>query len=168
MRPTKNHFFDSMSFHVEGLDEWHCISGIKAEFPDRVKGTTITYTPLEKIQLWAGDGYVLTLKFSWTAPSLPTGAQATIRQKSYLHIASDKLRPLDDFDLVAGNMRNLICFAVDENVSIHDIEARSSLILDPTTSDEKRQQGVQVVAESIRFQKTPPNAECAPPNSAPA
>jgi hypothetical protein len=55
-------------------------------------------------------------------------------------------------------MRDLLCFAVDENVSVHDIEARSSLILDPTSSLRKPKD-IKVLFESIRFQKTLPRIE---------
>ena len=94
-------------------------------------------------------------QFGATLAALYTTTKASISQKSYLVVTSERQRPLEDFLSVAAKLRSLLCIAVDENVSLQDVEARSSSILVPG-GKRRTEQRIRVIFESIRFENTPP------------
>ena len=77
--------FNTLTFSVEGIDEWVGISGINVDYQLEEHTSTISYQPPENIPLNLGNGMQLSITFGWTAPGFPIIKEARISQKTYLN-----------------------------------------------------------------------------------
>ena len=89
--------FNTLTFSVEGIDEWVGISGINVDHYSEERTATISYQPPEDISLNLGNGMQLLIIFGWTLPGFPIIKEARITQKAYLELVSQEARELDDF-----------------------------------------------------------------------
>lgn len=117
--------FNTFSFSVEGLDEWLNISGIKVENDWSNKTASINYIPPEEEAFSLGNGMQLKFSFKWTLPGSPIITEAKITQKAYIKLISEHPKSLSDFMDLSHKIINLLCFAMDETVSIRDVSATS-------------------------------------------
>ena len=117
--------FNSVTFSVEGIDEWIGISGINVDYQFEESAATISYQLPENIPLNLGDGMQLLITFHWTPPGFPVIKEARISQKTYLELVSENERELDDFISVVHKITNFLCFAIDQTVSLDSMEATS-------------------------------------------
>ena len=60
--------FNTLTFSVEGIDEWVGISGISVEHHFEERTATISYQPPEDISLNLDNGMQLLITFHWTLP----------------------------------------------------------------------------------------------------
>ena len=116
--------FNSITFSVEGLDEWVRISGIKVDYQYEERAVTISYQQPATVSLNLGNGMQLSIIFSWRAPKSPI-KEARIIQKTYFKLFSQKARKLDDFTSIAHQITTLLCFAMDQTVSLDSMSATS-------------------------------------------
>ncbi|KIR18137.1 hypothetical protein PFLU4_15260 [Pseudomonas fluorescens] len=118
--------FNTFSFSVDCLDEWVGISGINVD-SDWVTGTaTINYSPPEEKIFFLDNGMKLEIGFSYTLPGYPNITEAKIAQRAYFRLVSEELRDLSEFRTVAFKITNLMCFAVDEIVTLKNVTATST------------------------------------------
>ena len=115
--------FNSVTFSVEGLDEWVRISGINVELHFEESAATISYQLPEDISINLDNGMQLLITFGWTPPGFPVIKEATINQKTYFKLISQKRRELKEFTSVAHKITNFLCFAIDKTVSLDSVEA---------------------------------------------
>ncbi|OIR01503.1 hypothetical protein GALL_164040 [mine drainage metagenome] len=151
---------ESLSFGIEGLDQWHHLSGIRVAHDFKKKSATVTYLPQRNVLLWAADGFTLELTFAWSLPWGCEGRKATISERSRFRLSSDRPRPLDDFIIVAHQLVTMLCIATSETVAIVDVIG--SLPAPPVngdSSEEPEQQQCAIYYESIPFSKTVPKIE---------
>lgn len=120
--------FNTFSFSVDCLDEWVGISGINVD-NDWDNGTaTISYNPPEKISIELDNGMTLKICFAYTLPGFPILTEAKITQRAYFRLESEGLRDLSDFTSIAFKITNLMCFSIDEIVTLKNVSATSSEI----------------------------------------
>jgi hypothetical protein len=147
--------FEAFQFSIEGLDEWHSITGItvKREEPP----VEILYDPPKSKTLWEADGISLALVFGWQGPSWPTITRATISQSSKFRLSGRELLGLDDFSAIAHRLVHFLCLATNETVSIRDVTAYCP---NQTLPDGTKHQHVASVYYSSRsFSETPPKID---------
>ena len=125
--------FNTLTFSVEGIDEWVGISGISFEPHFEESTATISYQRPEDISINLDNGMRLLITFHWTPPGFPVIKEATISQKTYFTLISQKGRELDDisqegrelddFISVVRKITHFLCFAMDKTVSLDSMEA---------------------------------------------
>ena len=117
--------FNTLTFSVEGIDEWVGISGISAERPFE-ESPAISYQRPEDISINLDNGMRLLITFDGIPPRLPIIKEGKISQKTYFQLVSEEereLRKLKEFTSVAHKITNFLCFAIDKTVSLDSMEA---------------------------------------------
>lgn len=120
--------FNTLSFSVDCLDEWVGISGIAVDSDWKSKTATINYNPPENISFPLNNGMNLEICFAYTLPGFPNLTEAKISQRVYFKLKSENLLDLSSFTEVAFKLTNLMCFAMDETVSMKNLKATTSEI----------------------------------------
>ena len=108
--------FDTLTFSVEGIDEWVGISGIKDEYQFEEHAATILYKLPKNIVLKLDSGMELSIVFAWKPQSLLNKREAGVTQKIYFHLVSQDARELEEFISIANKLTTFLCFAVNEVV----------------------------------------------------
>lgn len=144
--------FNSFSFSVDRLAEWVGISGIHVEQDWKNITANISYNIPEQIKFGLDNGMEVEINFNCTFPSIPHITEAKITQKTYFTLKSEESRELNDFIIIASKITNLMCFAMDEVVTIKNVSATSSKKLNnlnyPTT--------IKLFYQAIPFTETVP------------
>ena len=124
--PDEELLFNALKFSVEGIDEWVHISGFSFTLPTNPKdrSASITYQCPDKITFSLCNNMELSILFNWSFSESP-GKKAAITQKAYFRLSADEKKPLRDFTLAAYKITTLLCFAIDQTVSIEDLEVTS-------------------------------------------
>ena len=81
-----NLHFNTLTFSIEGIDEWVGISGIKVDPQYEERALTISYNQPEKIVLNLNNGMQLLITFAPTFPGFPAAKKAEVTQKTYFKI----------------------------------------------------------------------------------
>ena len=118
--------FNSVTFSVEGLDEWIGISGINVDYQLEEHTSTISYQPPEDVPFNLDNGMQLSVTFGWTAPGGYPIKEAGVSQKAYFELASQKALELDDFISVVRKITHFLYFAMDQTVSLDSMSATSN------------------------------------------
>ena len=130
--------FDSLIFTVEGIDEWVGISGIDSNFGVDKDNATISYRKPADITINLENGMSLSIVFN-CEPSLEQVlfedgkldsefyfiTEATVSQKTYFKLVSQKKCRLPDFIDVAEKIKNLMCVGIGQIVSFDTVCAFS-------------------------------------------
>ncbi|MDD2776246.1 MAG: hypothetical protein PHU06_09840 [Gallionella sp.] len=116
--------FSRCVFSIEGLDEWLGISGIKVALGTDPKNVVIYFSPPEKIAFQLPDDITMEFTFSSAIPA-PKVTEAKITQKASISLVSEKLRPLEDYLTLIEKIKNFLCFAIDETVSVGEVNVYS-------------------------------------------
>ena len=116
--------FNTLTFSVEGIDDWIEISGVRVEYPSEKRSTTILYEPQEDFSLNLDNG--MQLLITW-CPSLKylINKEAGIREKIYFKLISQEARELDEFTSIVRKITEFLCFAINQIVSLGSICATS-------------------------------------------
>lgn len=147
--------FNTLSFTVDCLDEWVGISGINVDRDWDSKTATISYSSPEKIAFSLDNGMKLEICFAYTIPGLPATTEAKITQRAYFRLESETLRDLNEFTTIAFKITNLMCFAMDEVVSLKKVSATSSEI-QQSVGDKQYPVQVSIYYQSIPFAEKKP------------
>ena len=118
--------FNSVTFSVEGLDEWVGITGINVDFQLEERTSTISYQPPADVPFNLDNGMQLSVTFGWTAPTGYPIKEAGVSQKAYLELVSQEALELDDFISVVRKITHFLCFAMNQMVSLDGMEATSN------------------------------------------
>ncbi|WP_259741221.1 hypothetical protein [Pseudomonas fluorescens] len=110
--------FNTLSFSVDCLDEWVGLSGIKVNSDWNNRTATISYNAPENISLMLNNGLKLEIRFAYTLPGAPKVTEAKITQRAYFSLESDNLLDLSEFTKIVFKITNLMCFAMNEIVTI--------------------------------------------------
>lgn len=148
--------FNTFSFSVDCLDEWIGISGIVVDNDWDRRTATIRYSPPEKIRMNLKNGMTLEICFAYTLPGFPNLTEAKISQRAYFRLESESPRDLNDFTSTAFKITNLMCFAMDEVVSLKNVSATSSEILRDGGDDKKYPVPISIYYQSIPFSEKIP------------
>lgn len=148
--------FNTFSFSVDCLDEWVGISGIDVDNDWNRNTTTIIYNQPKKIKIELKNGLMLEICFAYTIPGFPNLTEAKITQRAYFRLKSENPRDLNDFTFTAFKITNLMCFAMDEVVSLKNVSATSSEILRGSGDDEKHPVPISIYYQSMPFSEKIP------------
>lgn len=148
--------FNSLSFSVDCFDEWVGISGIKVNNDWENKTAAITYKPPENVDYQLDNGMQLEICFAYTLPGFPNTTEAKITQRAYFKLVSEGLRPLSEFTEMAYKLTNLMCFAIDETVTLNNLFATSSEIQREIGEGKRHSVPIRVYYPSIPFSEKAP------------
>ena len=148
--------FNTLTFSVEGIDEWVGISGINVERRLEERTANISYQPPEDISLNLGNGMQLLITFHWTLPGSPIIKEAQITQKTYFKLVSQEARELEDFASVVRKITTLLCFAIDKTVSLDSMMATADNLRQDFGSDQTRLVPVNIYYSSRPYSQDEP------------
>ena len=107
--------FDTLTFSIEGIDDWIGISGIEVDHQLERHAATISYELPANIPLKLDNGMKLLIAFSWQPPPFSlVPKEAKVAQKTHFHLVSQEHRELDEFISVANKLTTFLCFALNE------------------------------------------------------
>lgn len=148
--------FNTFSFSVDCLDEWVGISGITVDHDLGSSTAMVKYNPPEKISIELDNGMKLEICFAYTLPGYPNLTEAKVTQRAYFRLESEGLRDMDEFTSIAFKITNLMCFAMDEIVTIKNVSATSFEIQCDSGNDKTSPVPISIYYESIPFSETLP------------
>ena len=148
--------FNTLSFSVDCLDEWVGISGINVDNDLDNRTATISYAPPQDISFLLDNGMEIWLCFAYTLPGFPCLKEAKITQRAYFKISSSSLCELSEFTTLAFKITNLMCFAMDETVSIKNLSATSSEIM-RNVGEKKHPQAIKIYYQSNPYTEKEPS-----------
>ncbi|HEI3186179.1 TPA: hypothetical protein SI321_005062, partial [Escherichia coli] len=151
--------FNSFSFAVDCLDEWVGISGINVDRDWERRTANIRYTPPEKIGFFLNNGMKLEICFACTLPGIPHIKEAKIMQRAYFRLESEELLELNEFTTIAFKITNLMCFAMDEVVTMKNVSAISSEILDDDGDGNKYPVSIKIYYQSLPHSEVIPKRD---------
>ena len=117
--------FNTLTFSVEGIDEWIGISGIEVDPQFENSALTISYNRPEDVTFRLENGMQLQITFAWTPPGLPATKRAEVTQKTFFKLTSQDALKLDVFITVAEKITAFLCFIIDEIVCLDSMTATS-------------------------------------------
>ncbi|TQI82495.1 hypothetical protein FHU10_2527 [Serratia fonticola] len=151
--------FNTFSFTLDCLDEWVGISGIDVRY-DRIRKTAmINFNPPEIIEFTLDNEMKLSICFTYSLPSSRSLKEAKITQDAYFKLESDKLLALNDFKTVAYKITNLMCFAMDEVVTMKNVSATSSEIQHEVGAGKKYPVSIKIYYQSIPYSEKIPERD---------
>lgn len=115
--------YDTLTFSVEGIDEWVGISGIEEKYQFEKNSANISYELPADIPLNLDNGMELSIAFAWNPREIVNKSKAGIIQKTLFHLVSQDARELEKFTSIAENITTFLCFAVNKIVSIDSMSA---------------------------------------------
>jgi len=111
--------FKTLTFSVEGIDEWVGISGIEVDHQLEQHAANISYKLPENITLKLDNGMELLIAFSWKPPPFSVvPKESKVTQKTNFHLVSQGICELDMFISIANKLTTFLCFAIDEIVCL--------------------------------------------------
>lgn len=151
--------FNTLTFSVEGIDEWVGISGISVDYQLDERTATISYQPPEDISINLDDGMRLLITFHWTLPGFPIIKEAKISQKTYFQLVSEEERELKEFTSVAHKITNFLCFAIDKTVSLDSMSATADNLRQDLGEGQTRRVLVNIYYSSLPYSKDEPKID---------
>lgn len=151
--------FNTVSFSIEGLNEWLGISGIAVSYGTDYTTATISYTPQDEIIYNLNNGFKLHVYFRYTLPGFPNKTEAKITQQAYFKLSSDEAKELPDFIKTLNQITYLLCFAVDAPVTISDVSATSNEIVTEVADGKKKPVPIKVYYSSFPFSEEMPKID---------
>lgn len=115
--------FNTLTFSVEGIDEWVGISGIEDDYQFEKHTATISYKLPKDILFKLDNGMELLIGFAWKPQLFLNKKEGGIAQKTYFHLVSQDARELEEFISVADKLTIFMCFALDEIVYLDSMSA---------------------------------------------
>ena len=151
--------FNTLTFSVEGIDEWVGISGISVEHHFEERTATISYQPPEDISLDLDNGMRLLITFHWTLPGAPIIKEARISQKTYFQLVSEEERELKEFTSVVHKITNFLCFAIDKTVSLDSMSATADNLRQDFGEGRTKKVSISIYYSSLPYSKDEPKIQ---------
>ena len=148
--------FNTLTFSVEGIDEWVGISGIEVAPQFENHAATISYQLPADVSLNLDSDMQLLITFKWTPPGFPIIKEARISQKTYFKLISQEARKLDDFLSVVHKITNFLCFAIDQTVSLDDMEVASDNLHQDFGEGRTKKVSISIYYSSLPYSKDEP------------
>ena len=115
--------FHTLTFSVEGLDEWVDTTGIDVDEQIENGSLTISYNCPDDISINLHNGMQLLIIFAWTPPGFPRTKRAEVRQKTFFKLISKDPCVLDNLISVAQKITAFLCLVMNEIVCLDRIAA---------------------------------------------
>ncbi len=151
--------FNTVSFIVEGIDEWVGITGIKISRSNDYKTATISYIPQEEIVYNLQAGFKLHIFFGYTLPGFANTTEARITHRTYFKLSSDDAKEFSEFSKIIHRITYLLGFAVDSTVTISDISATSNEIVREISEGETIPVTMKLYYPSLPFSDNVPKID---------
>lgn len=149
--------FNTLSFEVDCLNVWIGFNGINVDSDWEQHTVQINYKRPEDIVFTLDNGMSLEICFAYATPSLPITKEAKITQRAYFRLVSTELRDLHEFKTIAYKITNLMCFAIDEIVTLKNVSATSSEIVRNAESEHAYPVTIKIYYQSIPYAEKEPN-----------
>lgn len=151
--------FNSLTFAVEGLDEWLNTAGFQITIQDDFRSGSIDYKPPEIDAISLPGGFTLSFVVSVRLPQIPAIKQACIGQSVSLCLSHQEARPIEDFTVIAYRLTLLLGFAMDQTVAMHSLVLRADALQEAIAKDVKRPLAIRLFYESKPFAEAPPKLD---------
>ena len=148
--------FNTLTFSVEGIDEWVGISGFEVTPQFEEHAATISYQLPADVALNLDSDVQLLIIFKWTPPGFPIIKEARISQKTYFKLISQEACELNDFLSVARKITNFLCFAIDKTVSLDSMSATADNLRQDLGEGQTRLVPVNIYYSSLPYSKDEP------------
>ena len=139
--------FNTLTFSVEGINDWIETSGIKVEDSSEKRPAIISYERPGDISFNLDND--MQLSITWSASlkrSFKSKKEAGISEEIYFTLVSKESRKLDEFTSVARKITEFLCFAMNETVSVDGMSA---------TSDNLFNEGGKPIRISVYYRSWP-------------
>ena len=123
--PNEIPLFNTLTFSIEGINEWVGIHGIKSEYLPEERSTIISYRTPESLPLNLTDGMKLEITFGVQNTGAHSSGEIEITQKTYFRVVSEEAQELETFLSVAYKIVDLLCLTINETVSLDSLSATS-------------------------------------------
>lgn len=143
--------FNSVSFTVEGLNEWLDINGITVTYDEGRKSATIDYDPQGELVYDLTDGFKLHIYFIYTLPGFSHDYEAKIAQQAFLRISSIDAKELSEYIEKIHHITYMLCFAIDETVAVSNVSAISDNAVIQISEGKKAPANIKIYFESRPF-----------------
>ncbi|GFD91034.1 hypothetical protein KUL152_32600 [Tenacibaculum sp. KUL152] len=151
--------FNTVSFVVEGINEWVAITGLNVAHNSEHNITTLSYAPPEEIVYSLHAGLKLHILFRYTLPTIPTTSEAKITQQTYFKLSSENVRDFSEFSEVIHQLTYLLGFSVDSTVTISDVVATSNEILWEVSPGKTKPVSIKLFYPSLPFSSIAPKID---------
>ena len=121
--------FNTFTFSIEGIDEWVSVDGIMIGPGPEEETAVLLYKPSVSIPLGIVNGMQLEIVVYINRAGSLFPREERITQRVYFKLVSGNDRELDEFLSIARKITNLLCFAINETVSLDSISVTSSNLL---------------------------------------
>ena len=118
--------FNTFKFSIEGIDEWLWIHGINEKYNHEERAITISCKQPESIPFNLTNGMGLEITFDIGNTTSRGPWERGVSQKAYFKLVSDNAQKLDEFFSVARKIVGLLCFTINETVSLDSMSATSN------------------------------------------
>ncbi|PHZ84660.1 HEPN domain-containing protein [Paremcibacter congregatus] len=152
--------FNTLSFSVDCLDEWVGIRSLSTDTDQNRRTTTISCKLPENIGFTLDNGMELDIFFRRVLLETSNPPEAKITQLTYFKLKSKELRGLSEFTDVAFKLTNLMCFVMDETVTMKNISATTLEKLSDWGGNKKYPTPISIYYESKPYsEKVPSQAQ---------
>ena len=118
--------FNTFKFSIEGIDEWLWIHGINEKYNHEERAITISCKQPESIPFNLTNGMGLEITFDIGNTTSRGPWERGVSQKAYFKLVSEEAQELDEFLSTASKIVDLLCFTINETVSLDSISATSN------------------------------------------
>ena len=151
--------FNTVTFSVEGIDEWVGISGIEVDRQFERSALTISYNRPENVTINLENGMQLQIVFAWTFPGMPAIKSAEVTQKVYFKLISQNPYELDTFFSIAEKITAFLCFIMNQIVCLEEMTATSDNLRQDIGSGRTAPIPVEIYCSSWPYSKDEPEID---------
>ncbi len=149
--------FKTLTFSVEGIDEWIGISGIEVDHQLDKHAATISYKLPANIPIPLDNDMELLIAFSWQPPPFSrVPKEAKVAQKIHFHLVSQDVRELDEFISVANKLTTFLCFALNEIVCLDSMSTVFNTPHQDVREGLRRRTSVDIYSHSWSYSEDSP------------
>ena len=153
---TKIPSFNTFQFSIEGIDEWVGIRGINVKFEPEERTTTISSKPPKTISFNLTNGMRLEITFIMGHTDSHSLWEIGVTQKTYFKLVSEDAQELDVFFSVVRKIIGLLCFTINETVSLDSMSVTSDELLQDIEGGETRPAPIDIYDPSVFLPKDRP------------
>ena len=148
--------FNTFKFSIEGIDEWVGIRGINVDYKQEERITTISSKPPEIIPFNLTNGMRLEITFDMGSSSSHSPLEIGLTQKTYFKLVSENPQEFGVFFSVARKIIGLLCFTINETVSLDSMSATSDGLLQDIGDGITRPVTINIYDSSVFLPKDQP------------
>ena len=147
--------FNTLTFSVEGINDWIETSGIRVEYPSEKCPAIISYERPKDISFNLDNDMQLSITWSHSLKH-SFKKEAGISESIYFKLVSKESRELDEFTSVARKITEFLCFAMNETVSVDSMSATSDDLFKEIEGGKPNPISIDVYYQSWPYAKDEP------------